>query len=469
MIRGTTAALFLLVALPLFAQNESRLHRDFRVEGEALKSCTKFSFGNLTDCGQTLIMGQPMHIAVGSLSPQNGTGVGLAFVEHKNFASEWRDNWDMDAVATTNGSWRAGAYMKAYRLPGGTIHMSVPGATKPSPTPLFTSAPLFNFYSQSISLNHIDYFGLGPDTQRAAHAVYGFSENITGASAILPLGGGFRPAKLSLDFEMNGRFPSVRPGPSDEPPIYLLYSEPNAPGLAQQTGFLQPSEGLRLESSLFKGHVRLNYFGSFQQFFAPGNSAYSFRRWNADFTHTIPLYGSLTSRSSSYNGPDDCTGPGGKGSALPCPVVSSTQKVEGLVTLRAFLSESIAGASSRVPFYFMPTMGGSDINGTRMVASYPDYRFRGPDLILFQGTVEHSLGKLPVGLLFSADGGKIGLRRDDIDIGHFRHTFSAGFTVHAGGLPLIDFVYAWGGSEGGHPIGTVSPTLLGGSSRPSLF
>ena len=250
MICGTTAALFLLVALPLFAQNESRLHRDFRVEGEALKSCTKFSFGNLTDCGQTLVMGQPMHIAVGSLSPQNGTGVGLAFVEHKNFASEWRDNWDMDAVATTNGSWRAGAYMKAYRLPGGTIHMSVPGATKPSPTPLFTSAPLFNFYSQFISLNHIDYFGLGPNTQRAAHAVYGFSENITGASAILPLGGGFRPAKLSLDFEMNGRFPSVRPGPSDEPPIYLLYSEPNAPGLAQQTGFLQPSEGLRLESSL---------------------------------------------------------------------------------------------------------------------------------------------------------------------------------------------------------------------------
>ena len=29
-------------------------------------------------------------------------------------------------VATTNGSWRAGAYMKAYRLPGGPIRHAVP-------------------------------------------------------------------------------------------------------------------------------------------------------------------------------------------------------------------------------------------------------------------------------------------------------------------------------------------------------
>jgi hypothetical protein len=117
----------------------------------------------------------------------------------------------------------------------------------------------------------------------------------------------------------------------------------------------------------------------------------------------------------------------------------------------------------------MPTIGGSDINGTPMLASYPDYRFRGPNLLLFQGTIEHSIGKLPVGALFSAAGGKIALRRGDIGLDHFRHTFSAGLTVHAGGLPVISFVYAWGGAEGNHPIASVSPNLLGGSSRPSLF
>ena len=468
MIRRGLVLLCMLAAVPSPAQNESRMHRDFRVEGEALKSCTKLNFGSLTDCGQTLVMGQPMHIAVGSLSPQNGFGAGLAFIEHKNFASEWRDNFDIDALATTNGSWRAGGYVKAYRLSGGGIHMNTGTATA-AKTALFTSAPLFNFYSQSTSLNHIDYYGLGPNTVRTAHATFGFSENITGASAILPIGGAVSPAKLSVALELNGRFPSIRPGPIDEPSITRRYTDANTPGLTRQTGYLQPAEGLRMQPAFFKGHLRLNYFANFQQFVAPSNSAYSFRRWTGDFTHVIPLYNFFPTRATQYNGPDDCTGPGGKGSARPCPPVSLTQRLEGSITLRAFLSESFAERGSRVPFYLMPTIGGSDIDGTPMLASYPDYRFRGPDLLLFQGTLEHSIGKLPVGALFSAEGGKIALRRNDIGLEHLRHTFSAGLTVHAGGLPVISFVYAWGGGEGNHPIASVSPTLLGGSSHPSLF
>ena len=270
--------------------------------------------------------------------------------------------------------------------------------------------------------------------------------------------------------ELNGRFPSVRPGRAGaQPSIEQVFNDANTPGLAHQAGYVQPTEGLRIQPAFFKDHLRLNYLVTFQQFVAASNSAYSFRRWNGDFTHVIPLYNLLPVRASQYNGPDDCSGAGGKDTARPCPPISITQKLEGSITLRAFLSESFAGRGSRIPFYLMPTIGGSDINGTPMLASYPDYRFRGPNLILFQGTLEHSIGKLPIGALFSAEGGKVGLRRNDIGLEHFRHTFSAGLTVHAGGLPVISFVYAWGGSEGNHPIATVSPNLLGGSSRPSLF
>ena len=154
---------------------------------------------------------------------------------------------------------------------------------------------------------------------------------------------------------------------------------------------------------------------------------------------------------------------------MPCPKASLTKKMEGSIQLRAFLSESFAGKESSVPFYFSPTIGGSDINGTSMLASYPDYRFRGPNLLLFRGTLEHSLGPLPIGALFSADQAKIGLRRDEISLDHFRHSFGAGLTVRAGGLPLISFLYFWGGDEGSHTIATVDPALLGSSARPSLF
>jgi hypothetical protein len=104
-----------------------------------------------------------------------------------------------------------------------------------------------------------------------------------------------------------------------------------------------------------------------------------------------------------------------------------------------------------------------------MLASYPDYRFRGPDLLLFRGVLEHSIGKLPIGAVFSVDEGKIGLRRDDVSLDHLRHSFGVGFTIRAGGLPVISVVFAWGGQEGSHTTATISPTLLGGSARPSLF
>ena len=72
-------------------------------------SCSNLK--GLIDCGQELFTGQPVHIAVGSIAPQNGFGAGLAYVGHKT-TENWRITWDSDAVASNNGSWRAGVYLK---------------------------------------------------------------------------------------------------------------------------------------------------------------------------------------------------------------------------------------------------------------------------------------------------------------------------------------------------------------------
>ena len=110
---------------------------------------------------------------------------------------------------------------------------------------------------------------------------------------ILPVAGALGPAKLAIVAELNGRFPSLRPGTDATiPSIHLRFNEATAPGLTQQTAYLQPSEGLRIEPALFKDHIRLNYltcnFSSscraFQQrLFVPPLDA-------GDFSHEIPLY-----------------------------------------------------------------------------------------------------------------------------------------------------------------------------------
>ncbi len=57
----------------------------------------------------------------------------------------------------------------------------------------------------------------------------------------------------------------------------------------------------------------------------------------------------------------------------------------------------------------------------------------------------------------------------DLGFDHLAHSYAAGLTVHAGGLPVIELLFAWGGHEGTHTIANVSASLLGGTSRPSLF
>ncbi len=457
--------------------NESRLHRDFRVEGESLKKCAQFNLGGLMDCGQTLVMGQPMHVALGSIAPQNGFAAGLAFVEHKNFANEVRTSYDIDGVATLSGSWRAGAYAKLYRQPGGFT---------------YRPAPLVNLFAQAISLKRADYYGLGPDTTQATQTTFGFREQIYGASAILPTAGALHTLGVIVVGELDGRIPSLRPGVSDTiPSIETLFDDATAPGLAQQPATLQAGLGLRLVPAMPRMPFSINYLGRIDQFVAPGNSAYSFRRFTASFDHHIPLYNLLPVKARAayyksaapviqYQGPDDCTAATSSrnidpkraahaSDAVPCPVPGATRQLEGSIDLGVYLTQNFAGAGSRVPFYFMPTMGGSDVNGTGALSSYPDYRFRGPDTFLLRGSIEHSIGHWPIGAMFSVDEGKVGMARSDIGFSHLRHTFAAGLTLRAGGLPLVSLLFAWGGNEGHHTTASVSSTLMGGSSRPSLY
>ena len=122
-----------------------------------------------------------------------------------------------------------------------------------------------------------------------------------------------------------------------------------------------------------------------------------------------------------------------------------------------------------VPFYLQPTLGGGDINGDQALASYQDYRFRAPNVMFVRLSIEHSIFDLPVGVIALADAGKVALTRGALTTGPWQYSVSAGLTVRAGGIPALSLLYSRGGSEGGHASFLMSTTLLGGSSRPSLY
>ena len=323
-------------------------------------------------------------------------------------------------------------------------------------------------YAQAISLNKLNYFGLGGETTLADASVFGETQTIVGGSVVKPVFElpAIRKWNLALLGEVNGRFVDVR-GESGQsaPSIETVYTNPTAPGLSSQPGFVQLGEGFRI-GPVIADRLELNYTGRFEQFFAPSSSTNSFLRWTADLNHTFYLYGYTKSGpakpDTSGNGPDTCAH-GDQG----CPPISHSVNRNGFVTARVLLSESINSATSAVPFYFQQTLGGQDINSNLALGSYQDYGFRAPNLLLFQGSVEHSIWG-PFGAKFMADEGQVALTRSDVGFNHMKHSFAAGLTLRAGAFPMVSIMFAWGGPEGHHNIFNMNSSLLGGSARPLL-
>ena len=474
-MRCSLVALLWLVCTCAWAQ-EGGLQAELRGEKTRVgDACGAFSFKAVPGCAIELFTDHPLHIAVGSIAPQNGFGFGAAFVNSKNITN-WRLSWDVDAVASINASWRAGAYMKLVHTPVIQIKPVVhqPGETsaastkKPKKTNLAVHPyTVFNLYAQSISLNKLDFFGLGDDSTLAGQSLYGMTQTVVGTSVIKPVYEWPAISKLNLALlgEVNGRFVSIRGEHGESTPsIETLYTDATAPGLTSQPGFVQLGEGFRIKP-VIADRLQLNYMANFQQFFAPSSSTNSFLRWTADLTHTFYLYGYTQSapKNTDPTGPDECA-PTGE----TCPDISHSRNLNGSVGFRLLLSESINSATSAVPFYFQPTLGGSDINGAPALSSYQDYRLRAPNILLLRESFEHSLWG-PFGVNFMADQGKVALARGDIGFDHLKHSYAAGFTLRAGGFPQVFLLFAWGGNEGHHTITNVNTSLLGGSQRPSLF
>ena len=451
------------------------------------QSCGSLQLKTMADCAELVFTGRPVHVAVGSLAPQNGFGAGLAYVGSIKPTETWRPSWNADAVATPNGSWRAGVYFKFVHTPP---FKTIVHTGKPTYKTNFSELPehsVVNVYAQATSLNQVGFFGLGPSTTEAGRTFFGIREIIVGANVVKPLSGRWN---ISLLGEANGRFVDIRPSTgNDSPTIGALYTESTAPGLATQPGFLQLGESIRMRPIFWNDLVHLNYQVSYQQFFAPSNSRYSFQRFTVDLSHEFALYRSTTRfyTPRDGNGPDECAID--NGAKVPSCSINKKQVVancenangkdsptcraisrdlQGSVGIRFFYSTSITQDNHTVPFYFQPTLGGGDINGATTLSSFQDYRFRAPNVLFVRESFEHSIWG-PLGLALAADEGKVALERGDFGSSPWLHSFSAGLTLRAGGFPQVFLMYAWGGGEGTHLIANMNASLLGGSARPSMY
>src|ERR1017187_5450364 len=114
--------------IPSARAQENWLQADFRREGERVGDACKAGFKSVPGCAIELFTDHPLHIAAGSMPPQNGFGMGAAFSESRN-TKNWRLSWDVDAVGAVSGAWRAGGHLNFV-------------TTLPPPTPAAFRSPV---------------------------------------------------------------------------------------------------------------------------------------------------------------------------------------------------------------------------------------------------------------------------------------------------------------------------------------
>jgi hypothetical protein len=175
--------------------------------------------------------------------------------------------------------------------------------------------------------------------------------------------------EFSVFGEANARVVAVRADPNQSSPsIEQVFNNGTAPGLASQPAFAQLGEGVRFAPTLARGYLRLSYALTLQQY-VPGAAPYSFQRLTMDFNHQIPIYKTTrTLLPKAGNGPDDCSD-NPSSTIAKCPGISRNK--EGSVSLRLLMIDSLTSGGNVVPFYFQPTLGGSDHQWEYGIAELP--------------------------------------------------------------------------------------------------
>ena len=96
-----------------------------------------------------------------------------------------------------------------------------------------------------------------------------------------------------------------------------------------------------------------------------------------------------------------------------------------VIALRARVAGSDTADGNVVPFYLLPTLGGS-----RSVRGYEDYRFRDRNLLLLNAEYRWRLFGALDGAVFY-DAGKVAPRFGDLDFTHLKTSYGLGFRFHS--------------------------------------
>lgn len=367
-------------------------------------SCSEFATdpgaAGAKSCGTDTFTARPFHFLVQSVAPGGAYGGGGKFVGDLNHGL-WQNELQLTGVITIRQYWLAQFDFTARRPSFGSWNQGEENFA-------------IELYARNKQMPGLPFYGLGPNTSLDNAAQFSERDTRIGMTVSNPL-----TSWLGAAGTLEGLWPSI--GGASGTSIQTEYNEQSVPGLDTQPNFIH-YEILLNPHFLLWDRFQIDYairYGFFQD---TDTGHYSFRRLDADFKHQF-----FPERENGH------------------------RRLDSVFVAEARIAASSVSSGGAVPFYLQETLGGSDIDNIPTLRAFKDYRFRAPNLILFQGEFDRRIYG-PLGALVFYDAGQVALQSDSLDFSNFRQGFGGGLSVFLGGKIVFKAYVGLGGGEGAHPF-----------------
>lgn len=251
-----------------------------------------------------------------------------------------------------------------------------------------------------------DFFGMGPDTTLDMRTSYDFDSSEFAVHGIVSPVSWLRAGTV-----VGYISPEVGPGTDDKfPSIEEIFADVAAPGLAGQPNFLHTTFYGEIDTRDERGRPRSGgfYHAAFGIWDDRTLQQYDFRRFDLNLAHWLPL------------------------------VADKSHVVMGRFGTSYVNNET----GERVPFYFLPYVGGVDT-----IRSFREFRFKDENALWM--TAEYSWSPIKyVSLAAFVDAGKVSADYQDINLNGLKTGYGFGVRAHTNKLTFARLDFATGGGEG---------------------
>jgi hypothetical protein len=250
-----------------------------------------------------------------------------------------------------------------------------------------------------------DFFGLGPDSRLETRTNYAFeSTDINGLVALKPL------PWFRIGSVVGLISPTIEPGTDARmPSTELVFTDLDAPGLLEQPTFLYKNVFVEIDYRDQPGNARSG--GLWRATYGAWNdrnlNEFDFGRFDFETAHFLPIFDK-----------------------------------KRVFALRAVVSYVNNDPANRVPFYFLPYVGGSE-----SVRSYREFRFRDENAVFFNLEYRwEAFSGMDMALFF--DAGEVRANWENIDLQDLRTAYGVGFRFNTFKSVFLRLDIGAGGGEG---------------------